>query len=260
MTPFFKFHGTGNDFIMIDGFTTTPFLSSHKIREACNRHTGIGADGLIVVAPSEVYDFEMIYYNSDGSKAKMCGNGARCAAALCQMLGIASGRMSFMAGDGLHYAEVTKTHEALWEVEVTMNDVEFPFKKDDVYFINTGTEHVVKIVDNVSGIDLMKESPKIRYDERFKPEGVNVNWISMLPGILTVRTYEKGVEAETLSCGTGVTASAIVAGMLTYDNIWKVETKGGNLEVTFIINDEMFTDVKLKGPAKLVFTGETVLL
>ncbi|HLN53485.1 MAG TPA: diaminopimelate epimerase [Lentimicrobium sp.] len=260
MTPFYKFHGTGNDFIMIDGFTTTPFLSSVKIKEACNRHTGIGADGIIVVAPSEVYDFEMIYFNADGSKAKMCGNGARCAAAFCQMIGIASGTMSFMAGDGLHYAEVKKTHEALWEVEITMGDTEFPFKSEDLYCVNTGTQHVVKIVDSVGNTDVMKEGPAIRNDARFKPDGVNVNFISFSPGIVTVRTYEKGVEAETLSCGTGVTASAIVAGMLTYDNIWKVETKGGTLEVSFVINDEIFTDVKLKGPAKLVFTGETMLI
>lgn len=260
MTPFYKFHGTGNDFIMIDGFTTTPFLSTVKIKEVCNRRTGIGADGIIVVAPSEVYDFEMIYFNSDGSKAKMCGNGARCAAAFSQMLGIASGHMSFIAGDGLHYADVTKSHEALWEVEITMGDTEYPVKRDDLFFVNTGTEHVVKIIDNVAEIDPAIDGPIIRNDIRFRPEGVNVNWISMLPGIITVRTYEKGVEAETLSCGTGVTASAIVAGMLTYDNTWKVETKGGTLEVSFMISDDLFTDIKLKGPAKLVFTGETPII
>ncbi len=221
---------------------------------------GIGADGLIIVVPHEVYDFEMIYYNSDGSKALMCGNGARCAAAFCQMLGIATGQMSFMAGDGMHYADVQKSQEALWEVEITMNDTEFPYKNDDHYFINTGTEHVVKIVDNLVDIDIMKEGPILRNDLRYKPEGVNVNWISMLPGIVTVRTFEKGVEAETLSCGTGVTASAIVAGMLTYHTNWKVETKGGNLEVRFNINEEHFSDIKLKGPAKLVFTGETAII
>lgn len=260
MTPFYKFHGTGNDFIMIDGFTTTPLLTNQKIREACHRHFGIGADGIIVIAPSPVHDFEMIYYNSDGSKATMCGNGARCAVAFAQMLGIATGDMNFLAGDGIHNARYEKTHEAVWDVEVSIKDVDFPDKKEDGYYINTGTHHFVKITDNVTGIDILTEGPKIRYDSRFEPHGVNVNWVSVSPGAIKVRTYEKGVEAETLSCGTGVTACALVAGSLTYDTIWKVETQGGTLQVSFVINDEYFSEIKLRGPVKLVYTGETPLI
>lgn len=257
MTPFYKFHGTGNDFIMLDGFTTTPLLTAVKIREACNRHFGIGADGLIIIVPSENHDFEMIYYNSDGSKASMCGNGARCAVAFSQMLGITSGNISFMAGDGPHTATVEKSHEAEWKVEISIPDVKFPVKSEEGYYINTGTHHFVKIVENVDDINVRNEGPLVRNDIRFKPHGVNVNWITITPGKINVRTFEKGVEDETLSCGTGVTASALVAGSLTYDCIWKVETKGGSLEVTFKINDEYYNDIKLKGPAKLVFTGET---
>ncbi len=260
MMPFYKFQGTGNDFILLDGFTTMPVLLTSKIRDACNRNFGIGADGLILVSPSDIHDFEMIFFNPDGTKAAMCGNGARCAVAFAQMLGIASGNITFMAGDGVHTAVVSKTSEAEWYVEVSIPDVSFPKRYEDGYYINTGTDHFVKIVDNTVIIDARTEGPVLRNDLRFQPYGVNVNWVSMKPGLMVVRTFEKGVENETLSCGTGVTASALVAGSLTYDHIWKVETKGGKLEVSFKINDEYFSDIMLKGPAKLVFTGETVLL
>jgi len=259
MIPFYKFHGTGNDFIMIDGFTVNPLLTATRIREACNRHTGIGADGIIIVVPSEMYDFEMIYYNSDGSKASMCGNGARCAVAFCHMLGIVPATVKFLAGDGVHEADVAKTYESEWEVEVSMTDTDYPVKHEDGYYINTGTHHFVKFVDNLKDIEIQQEGSQIRHDARFSPHGVNVNWVSLSPGMLNVRTFEKGVESETLSCGTGVTAAALVASSLTYDCIWKVETKGGSLEVTLKINDEYFSDVRLKGPARLVFTGETNL-
>lgn len=260
MTPFYKFHGTGNDFILIDGFTTTPLLTTQRIREVCDRHFGVGADGLIIIIPSPIHDFEMIYYNSDGSKASMCGNGARCAAAFAHMLGIASQEMTFMAGDGVHTAVVDKGQEGEWMVEVSMADTLFPDKKEDGYYINTGTHHFVKITDNLNNIDIMSEGRRIRNDLRFTPHGVNVNWIIITPGFVSVRTYEKGVEAETLSCGTGVTASALIAGTLTYDTVWKVETRGGMLQVSFVINDDYFSDIRLKGPANLVFTGESLLL
>lgn len=260
MTPFYKFHGTGNDFIMIDGFVNKPVLSTARIREACDRHIGIGADGLIVIVPSEVYDFEMIYFNSDGSKASMCGNGARCAVSFCQMLGIASERISFVAGDGVHYAIVEKTIDSGWNVEVSIIDVAFPVRHDDLFYINTGTHHLVKFIDNITSINVRVEGPPLRNDPRFEPHGVNVNWVSMKPGIITVRTYEKGVEAETLSCGTGVTASALTAGMLTGINNWKVKTLGGLLEVSFTMEKDCFSDIRLKGPAIMSFSGETKLL
>jgi diaminopimelate epimerase len=260
MIPFYKFQGTGNDFILLDGFTTMPVLIPSKIRDACNRNFGIGADGLILVSPSDIFDFEMIFFNPDGTKAPMCGNGARCAVAFAKMLGIASENITFIAGDGVHQATVIKSNEAEWYVEVSIPDVSFPVKYEDGYYINTGTHHFVRIVDSTLKVDVHTEGPKYRNDQRFKPEGVNVNWVSIKPGLMVVRTFEKGVENETLSCGTGVTASALVAGSLTYDPIWKVETKGGKLEVSFKINDEYFSDIMLKGPAKLVFTGESALL
>lgn len=260
MTPFYKFHGTGNDFIMIDGFVSKPLLSAAKIRNACDRHFGIGADGLIIIVPSEMYDFEMIYYNSDGSKASMCGNGARCAVSFSQMLGITSGSVTFLAGDGVHHAVVEKNIDSSWNVEVSIIDVGLPIRHDDLYYINTGTHHLVKFIDNVNSINVSHEGPPLRNDRRFEPHGANVNWVSMKPGILTVRTYEKGVEAETLSCGTGVTASALTAGMLTSIGNWKVNTKGGVLEVSFRLDNACFSDIKLKGPAIMAFSGETTLL
>ena len=260
MTPFYKFHGTGNDFIMVDGFTSRVALSQSMISEACNRHYGIGADGLIMIVPSEHYDFEMIYYNSDGSLASMCGNGARCAVAFFRMLGSAANDVSFEAGDGVHHAHVEDRNDNSWYVDVSMKDVCSPIKHNDVYYINTGTHHTVKLVDDVNRIDIGIEGPLLRNDGRFEPHGVNVNWASMAPGQIAVRTYEKGVEAETLSCGTGVTASAIIAGLLTKTNEWKVKTKGGMLEVTYYINNDCFTNIRLKGPAVLAFSGQTSLL
>ncbi len=260
MTPFYKFHGTGNDFIMIDGFTSPVSLTQAMISGACDRHFGIGADGLIMLVPSKLYDFEMIYYNSDGSLASMCGNGARCAVAFFRLLGSLKSDVSFEAGDGVHHAHVESGNNYSWYVDVSMMEVCSPVKHDDVYYINTGTHHVVKFVDNVNRIKIGIEGPLLRNDPRFEPHGVNVNWVSMAPGKITVRTYEKGVEAETLSCGTGVTASAIIAGLLTQINEWKVETKGGMLEVTYSIKKDCFTDIRLKGPAIMAFSGQTELL
>jgi diaminopimelate epimerase len=176
------------------------------------------------------------------------------------MIGILTGNITFIAGDGSHSATVEKTQERQWDVNVSIRDVNHPVKTDCAYLINTGTPHLVNLVDNLLEIDIKTDGPRLRHDIRFMPEGVNVNWFSMTPGLISVRTYEKGVEDETLSCGTGVTACALVAGMLTLDKEWKVETKGGNLRVTFDIKEDKFTDIILGGPADLVFIGETNLL
>lgn len=257
MTSFYKFHGTGNDFIMLDGFSESAKPSTEQIREACNPHTGIGADGLIIIAPSVHHDFEMIYYNADGSKATMCGNGSRCSVALFQLLGLANDTVKFIAGDGEHFATVSKVSDDLWNVEVSIRDLPFPVKTGNAFLINTGTPHLVNLVNDVSSIDLNTQGPVLRYDQKFQPLGVNVDWFSMKPHMITVRTYEKGVEDETLSCGTGVTACALVAGML-YDNTsWDVDTKGGRLHVTYKKSVDSFYDIKLSGPAKLSFSGKT---
>lgn len=260
MIPFYKFHGTGNDFILIDGFNQNIITSPAKIKEACDRHYGIGADGLIILRPSMDADFQMQYFNSDGSRATMCGNGARCAVALCKMLEIAVDGISFIADDGFHSAKAELVSERLWEVEISMNDTAHPTKVDGLWYVNTGTPHIVKLVENLDVVQPAIEGPVIRNDFRFQPTGVNVNWMTMQPGFISVRTFEKGVENETLSCGTGVTASAIVAGLLTNERHWKVETKGGHLTVTYNILPDSFSNIRLKGPATLVFTGETTIL
>lgn len=257
MIPFAKFHGTGNDFILIDGFTTKFINTPGRIKEMCDRRFGIGADGLIIISPSDSFDFEMIYYNADGSKATMCGNGARCAVAFGQMLGVHSGSVSFLAGDGPHTAKASLISNGTWDVCITMKDVNYPVKTDEGWYINTGTPHFVKLVNSVKCINLLEEGRLIRNQKSlFAPDGVNVNWFSMTPGLINVRTYEKGVEDETWSCGTGVTASALIAGTLTNEGEWDIETKGGRLHVSFRPIDDKFTNVTLQGPAQLVFTGE----
>lgn len=260
MTPFYKFQGTGNDFIMLDGFNLTSLPSSTLIREICNRPMGIGADGLIIIKPALDYDFEMVYYNADGSLATMCGNGARCAVAFCHMLGLLTDDIRFLAGDGPHTAEIIKTDEVTWQVTISMRDTEPPKRYLEGYLVNTGTHHLVTLTENLLDIDVKTEGPKLRNAEIFLPDGVNVNWFSMKPGQLAVRTFEKGVEDETYSCGTGVTASAIVAGILTLDTSWHIDTKGGALRVWYNMLEDKFTDIHLQGPAKLVFIGETNMI
>ena len=257
MTSFYKFHGTGNDFILLDGFSQATRPTTQQIRDACCQHTGIGADGLIIIAPSDHHDFEMIYYNADGSKATMCGNGSRCSVAFYHLLGLAHHTVSFIAGDGEHWATVQKISDDLWNVEVSIRDLPLPVKTGNAYLINTGTPHLVHLVDDVSIIDLNTQGPILRNDKRFQPVGVNVDWFSMKPGMINVRTYEKGVEDETLSCGTGVTACALVAGMLFDNTSWNIDTKGGKLHVSFNKSGDSFYDIKLSGPAKLSFSGKT---
>lgn len=256
MAIFYKFHGTGNDFIMLDGRHDEEVLSPDSIAFLCHRHFGIGADGLIAVTPKEGFDFEMIYYNSDGSPARMCGNGARCAAAFASMLGISGYNPVFLAGDGPHKAEINQNSQNDWSVEVSMRDVLIPGSFGNQTEINTGTPHFVNIVDDVDKIDVPAEGRRIRYSEKYYEKGVNVDWLSFSNGQIKVRTYERGVENETLSCGTGVTACAIVAALTTGQTVWRVETRGGFLSVSMKKDKDSFIDITLTGPVKLVFKGE----
>jgi len=256
MTIFYKFHGTGNDFILLDGRLSNGAISSETIALLCHRHFGIGADGLIVVSPKQGYDFEMIYFNSDGSPARMCGNGARCVAAFATMLGISGKNPAFLAGDGPHTARVNSVTENEWVVEVSMADVEIPAEYGNHTEINTGTPHFVNIVKETSEVDIVAEGRRIRYSEKYSENGINVDWLSFSKNTLKVRTYERGVEDETLSCGTGVTACALVAALTTGQTNWKVETRGGNLEVSMKKEEGKFTDILLTGPVKLVYKGE----
>ncbi|MBL7906722.1 MAG: diaminopimelate epimerase [Bacteroidales bacterium] len=256
MPDFCKFHGTGNDFILIDGRETKLRIDAKSIAALCNRHTGIGADGLIVVVPHKDCTFEMIYYNADGSPATMCGNGARCAAAFAFMNNIAGSECDFMAGDGRHEATIEKTSPNEWKVEITMRDVTAPAITGDSTEINTGTPHLVKIVEDAANTDVFTLGREIRYSEKYRKNGVNIDWMSYENDKLRVRTYEKGVENETLSCGTGVTACGIVAALNTGRYEWDVVTPGGMLSVKMVREGNLFTNIRLKGPATFVFSGD----
>jgi len=251
--PFNKYQGAGNDFIIIDNRNLVFNPHDHiLIEKFCNRRFGIGADGLILINSFPGYDFEMAYFNSDGYPGSMCGNGGRCAAAFAIKTGIASGRMKFMAFDGIHEAYLTGEL-----INLKMNDVKETGNVEGNPFINTGSPHCIIFRKNVDETDVFKEGRTVRYSEGFKPAGTNVNFVETGKDGIYVRTYERGVEDETLSCGTGVTASAIasvIAGHFDSSPV-NVRTKGGNLTVDFKVENDMITDIWLKGPAVFVFEG-----
>lgn len=255
MKPFQKFHGSGNDFVMIDGREWGSELTTERIAQICNRHLGIGADGLIIIQPVAGYDFEMVYFNSDGSSAKMCGNGARCAVAFAFSCGFCSGTASFLAGDGPHTASLKLTSENEWMVEVSIIDVDLPQVAGARTEIDTGTPHLVILCENPDDIDTLAEGQKIRFSSEYLTNGININWLRVSEDKLRVRTYERGVEAETLSCGTGVTACAVIATMQTGKTDWVVETNGGTLMVTMARDAGTMRNIRLRGPAVRVFAG-----
>jgi diaminopimelate epimerase len=252
---FSKYEGTGNDFILIDDRKLQFPISEKLISKLCNRHFGIGADGILLVQHSEGYDFGMNYFNSDGSHATFCGNGGRCITAFANHLGIISNTCRFMAADGIHHATITENNGQVMKVELSMQDPVIYSQANNFCYLNSGTFHVVKFVDNPDNIDIIEDGREIRYDARFEPDGTNVNFARLLKKELYVRTYEKGVEDETLSCGTGVTASAIAASLKYGGDSFYVNTAGGRLFVSYTRTGEVIKNVKLTGPAKLVFEG-----
>ncbi|KAF5041649.1 Diaminopimelate epimerase [anaerobic digester metagenome] len=256
MIKFYKFHGTGNDFIMLDGRELLTFPTPDEIRQLCHRQMGIGADGLIIVKPVEGFDFEMIYFNADGSLATMCGNGARCAVAFSFISGMSGSDVTFKAGDGGHSGTLQPLTDYNWMVEISMGNISIPDNTGESTEIHTGTPHLVIITRDPDSVNVPVEGRRIRYSEAYQIKGINVNFLSIQNNRLKVRTYEKGVEDETLSCGTGVTACAAVAAMKTGKNNWIVETLGGILEVRLKKNENVFENVRLKGPAAMVFSGE----
>lgn len=257
---FFKYHGTGNDFIIIDNRKKRINLSLKQIVHICNRKFGIGADGLIYLQLKKGFDFEMVYFNSDGRESSFCGNGSRCIVHLAKALGIIKkSEISFIATDGIHNARIKND-----KVSIKMKDVNLVENiSDNDFFLNTGSPHFVRVTENVKEIDIISESRKVRYSERFAKNGVNVNFIEKSDKGIFVRTYERGIENETLSCGTGVTASAIVAaikGISTSQTQCKILTPGGELTVKFRMEKPgTFSDIWLEGPAVCVFKGEIKL-
>jgi diaminopimelate epimerase len=252
---FFKYQGTGNDFIILDNRDDQyNGLTKEQVKHICDRRFGIGADGLMLLNKKEGYDFEMIYYNADGRPSSMCGNGGRCLTRFAVSRGIHKSSFRFLAIDGVHEAEIDNNNN----VRLKMNDVLQVEQHASYTLINTGSPHLVRFARNIEQIDVTETGREIRYSKEFAAEGVNVNFVESLgEDSIYVRTYERGVEDETLSCGTGVTASALLSAHNDNGfNRVEVKTPGGHLSVEYTkIADDHFEDIWLCGPAEFVFTG-----
>jgi diaminopimelate epimerase len=254
--PFIKYQGTGNDFILVDDRSRIFPDDNVLIRHMCDRHYGIGADGLLLLRNSDSYDFEMVYFNADGSPATFCGNGGRCIVAFAQSLELIGYSTTFLAADGIHKAEILEEQGSSSEISLQMKDPEIYEIGDDFCYLNTGTFHYVKFVDDLSQVDVHEEGKLIRNFSKFAPNGTNVNFVQISEEYIKVRTFEKGVEAETLSCGTGVTASAIATSLKSGGTDFHIHTPGGNLKVTFKRNGNHFHEIALQGNVSRVFEGQ----
>ncbi len=258
---FEKFQGTGNDFILIDnrnGLLNKENFTAEQIKFLCNRRFGIGADGLMLLNDHGTTDFEMEYFNADGSTSTMCGNGGRCIVAFAYRLHAFSGKKCrFKAVKDIYEAEITQG-APLW-VKLHMQDIaESDIEKHDNYsWLHTGSPHHVEFVENSNELDIISTGRKIRFDEKYQPQGTNVNFVEFLPHKIHVKTYERGVEDLTLSCGTGVVASAL-ASYLKKPELKPpidIETPGGHLKVFFAPYKSGFKNIWLEGPANFVFKG-----
>jgi diaminopimelate epimerase len=252
---FDKYHGAGNDFILINCLKDSVFLSEEQIRFLCHRRLGIGADGLIMLLPEEDNDFRMKYFNADGLEGSMCGNGGRTVAAYAFHNQISGSKIRFQAYDGRHEAEILSSERSDFQVFLTMKDVEAINFDEHYLIIDTGSPHYVTKVDNLSDFDVFNEGRKIRYDKNLSSKGLNVNFLERKDDGIFLRTYERGVEDETLSCGTGVTAAAIASSLWFGANEYWIQTLGGLLFVRFSRNGNKFSKIELTGPVKYVFGG-----
>jgi diaminopimelate epimerase len=252
---FNKYHGTGNDFVLIDNRDEQFSASTEQIANICHRRFGIGADGLILLQNSTEADFKMVYFNSDGNQSTMCGNGGRCIAKFAHDLGIINQEASFMAIDGRHEAKITTQGI----VSLKMGDTEKARQSHGAWFLDTGSPHHIAPVDEVAKTNVVKTGRELR--NTYGAEGANVNFVEVNQAELHVRTYERGVEDETYSCGTGVTAAALVAHQLGWiaGKSVAIHTLGGDLKVSFSPSANGYQNVWLTGPATFVFKGELSL-
>lgn len=251
---FFKYQGTGNDFVMIDNRQNDISLNQGQIEFLCDRKFGIGADGLILLENHNEYDFRMLYYNSDGRESSMCGNGGRCLTRFAHDLGILKDEYHFMAIDGEHKSKLIEGEISLQMIDVLSID-----KSNEDVFLDTGSPHYIVFKEEISEIDLVEAAREIRYSETYEKQGVNVNFVEIAGRAnLSMRTYERGVEDETLSCGTGVTAAVLAANFkgLTRSNQVEVKTKGGTLHLSFTESDGVYRNIWLQGPVEFVFEGK----
>lgn len=252
---FTKYQGTGNDFVILDNRNNEfSSLDAEQIKKLCDRRFGVGGDGLMMVNTKAGYDFEMLYFNSDGKPGSMCGNGGRCMIRFVYNLGMHKYTYKFLASDGEHEGEVDNH----W-IRLKMHDVNELEEHSSYVVLNTGSPHFVKFATDVENIDVVETGREIRYSKRYMPDGINVNFVEGTgEDSIFVRTYERGVEDETLSCGTGVTAAALVSAHNPRGfNRVDVRTPGGNLSVEFTkIDDTHFENIWLCGPAEFVYAGE----
>ncbi|WP_432221996.1 diaminopimelate epimerase [Flavobacterium sp. TMP13] len=252
---FYKYQGTGNDFVMIDNRADFfPKDNVKVIQRLCDRRFGIGADGLILLEKDANTDFKMVYYNADGNESSMCGNGGRCLVAFAKKLGIIASKTIFIATDGLHHASVGDDNL----VALQMIDVETITAFDTHTFLNTGSPHHVELVDDLETYKVKENGARLRYSELYGEKGSNINFVKKIDDTtFSLRTYERGVEDETLACGTGATAVAIAmnaTGQTNETNL-NLNVEGGKLQVNFEKRDHLYTNIFLKGPAEFVFKG-----
>lgn len=256
MLYFEKYQATGNDFVIIDNLDNSINLDQKQIEIICHRRFGIGADGLILIERSEISDFKMKYYNSDGLEGSFCGNGSRCISMYAYKHDIVKdNKIKFEASDGVHYAEIKENSQ----VELSMNDVGEIIEFDDGYFLDTGSPHFVKIVENISIIDVYSRGRAISKEDRFFKKATNVNFIEIInDSVLQISTFERGVEDVTYSCGTGAIAASIIFNKYFFPESKIIEsiTKGGILKISFERTNNLYHNIKLTGPAVRVFSGE----
>ncbi|WP_407428433.1 diaminopimelate epimerase [Arcticibacter sp.] len=254
---FYKYQGAGNDFILVDNRDQA---INHEnpawIASICDRRFGVGADGMMFLQSREGYDFEMVYYNSDGKPSSMCGNGGRCIVAFAKHMGVIKSETNFLAVDGPHYAKVSE--EGNW-VSLQMIDVQSIINDGKAQVLDTGSPHYVVTTAGLSGKDVYSEGRSIRYNETYKDTGINVNFVEDMNDHYFVRTYERGVEDETFACGTGVTAVALAMAKAkgqSGDIYTKIKVLGGNLNIRFHHDGKKFSNIFLEGPAEYVFEGD----
>lgn len=256
---FYKYQATGNDFIIFNNRKNFfPKNNSTIIQKMCDRRFGIGADGLILLEDENEMDFRMVYYNSDGHEGSMCGNGGRSIVAFAAKLFPEKTSFKFHAWDGVHLAEISDCSQIKCKVKLQMKNSENPQKDDNDFFLDTGSPHLIRFVNQIEDFPVFETGKILRNKPKYGKKGINVNFVEVKNDCIHVRTFERGVEDETLSCGTGVTAAAIVSfysGIVKKQKI-KVHTRGGELQVSFEAKDEGFSDIYLEGDAEFVFEGE----
>ncbi len=254
---FYKYQGAGNDFILVDNRDL--HIDHHNpnlISKLCDRHFGVGGDGIMFLQNREGYDFEMVYYNSDGQPSSMCGNGGRCIVAFAKHLDVIGQETDFLAVDGPHYAKVSESGD--W-VSLQMIDVDTVQRDAEAYVLNTGSPHYVKLTNDLAHKDVFAEGRAIRNNSTYLAKGINVNFVEPLEDGYFVRTYERGVEDETYACGTGVTAVALAMAQesgQTGTISTPVKVLGGNLNIRFDYDGQKYSNIFLEGPAVRVFSGE----